>query len=180
MSCTPSTSRLATTPRAVASFTERPKALRRASAFCLSVAVGRVLSVEFVAHQLDVAARALPAVQEGPDVLPAIGKDGHQDPPQQLHGRRPADVGLRGLLCCLPVDDRGGNRITVVVCPGLRDPRRERYFKPRHAVALFAHGQPGVLDAAAEFRSANSAITVSAAPSLADEPRVPVSMTLPK
>jgi hypothetical protein len=113
--------------------------------------VCRVLSVKLPSHQFDVAGAHIGPVQERPDILPAIDKGRHQDAPQHLHGRCPAGVGLCRLLCCLPVNDRRGNGITIVVRPGLHHPRRERYFKPGHTVALLAHGKPGVLDAAAQF-----------------------------
>src|SRR5271166_1556863 len=45
----------------------------------LIVPVRSVLSIEFGAHQFDVAGAHFGAVREWPDVLPTIGKDADQD-----------------------------------------------------------------------------------------------------
>ena len=87
---------------------------------------------------------------------------------------------LLHVLWRLPVDDDCRDRIIVLIASGLDHLRGERNFEALHATALLAHGEPSILDAPFISRSAKVARIVSAAPSFALDPRVPVSMTLPK
>ncbi len=53
------------------------------------------------------------------------------------------------MLCCLPIDDLGGDGVAIIISAGFDRAHAEGDFKPGQAVALLADGQ--VLDAAAKL-----------------------------
>jgi hypothetical protein len=180
ISWTPSTSRVATRPRAVVSVRDRLKALRRVSAFCRSVPFAGYCRQNSLRTSSMSQART-----SGPS------RNGRTFCPQSTR----AVIRTRRSTCMDGVQRASACTVCSVACQSMTGAVRgspssslpvstvravKGISNPDTPSRCLRTASRVFLTPPLSSLSAKRAITVSAAPSFADEPRVPVSTTLPK